>query len=190
MTSEQLGLVVSRIRALSASNAPVLVTIDGPCGAGKSTLAEALRQQTGVPVLHMDDYYIPMEQKTPARLAIPGGNADVERFTREFLLPWVETGTGVYRPYHCHENRYDAPMVIHSHVVVVEGCYVNLPAIATHAALRLFMQVSPQTQLDRLRTRNGEAAMAGFLQRWIPLERAYFAAYGLPDAGCVLLTSQ
>ena len=30
-------------------------------------------------------------------------------------------------------------------------------------------------------------SLAMFRKRWIPLEDAYFAAFGLPDAGCIVL---
>ena len=74
------GELLSRIRAaLSAQpEGPFLITIDGPCGSGKSTLAAALSQSLGADVVHMDDFVIPHAQKTPERLALPGGGDTVE----------------------------------------------------------------------------------------------------------------
>ena len=75
------------IARLRSSESPLLITLDGPCGGGKSTLAAALGTVLGCTVLHMDDYVIPHAQKTPERLAQPGGNADAERLCRELLNP-------------------------------------------------------------------------------------------------------
>lgn len=57
----------------------LLITIDGPCGSGKSTLADALSAALNAPIIHMDDFFLPHALKTPQRLAIPGGNVDLER---------------------------------------------------------------------------------------------------------------
>ena len=166
----------------------LLITIDGPCGSGKSTLAARLGEAIGAPVLHMDDYVVPHARKTPERLAIPGGNADVERLQTEILLPWQAGEAIVARPYLCHEDRLgDAITLQPGRCLILEGTYCNLPVIAQHASLRLFLTVSPQEQQRRLLQRVGPERLQAFNSRWIPLEKAYFAALRLPDDGCYVL---
>lgn len=166
----------------------ILITIDGPCGSGKSTLADKLSQAVGAPVIHMDDFVIPHAQKTPERLAIPGGNADAERLASEVLQPWADGKPVSYRKYLCHEDAYSTPETFQpSRCLIIEGTYSNLPAIAEHAGLRLFLTVSPQTQQRRLLQRVGPDRIHAFNERWIPLENAYFSAYGLPDDGCMVI---
>ncbi len=183
------------LQALSAIAAQeheerLLVTIDGPCCSGKTTLAAQLAQVLDAAVVHMDDFYVPHARKTAQRLAIPGGNADVERLCDEFLLPWLRDGHGSYRPYSCKEDRLLAPVEIPSRrMTILEGSYANLPSIRPHARVRLFMTLGKQEQLQRLRAREGEAHLPMFLHRWLPLEEAYFAAYSLPDSGCTVLFS-
>ena len=65
----------------------LLVTIDGPCGSGKSTLADALSDALSAPIIRMDDFFLPHALKTPQRLAIPGGNVDLERLMQEVIIP-------------------------------------------------------------------------------------------------------
>ena len=65
----------------------LLVTIDGPCGSGKSTLADALSDALNAPIIRMDDFFLPHALKTPQRLAIPGGNVDLERLMQEVITP-------------------------------------------------------------------------------------------------------
>ena len=67
---------------------PFFAVLDGPCASGKTTLAAFLEHAIpNLYIVHMDDYYIPMAQKTPERLSVPGGNADTERLLEEVLLP-------------------------------------------------------------------------------------------------------
>lgn len=176
--------------ARQPASARMLVTIDGPCASGKTTLAALLAQVTGATVIHLDDFYLPHAQKTAERLAIPGGNADVERFQIEVLTPWLQGIPFAHQPYSCHDDRLLPPLTVQPcPITLVEGSYSNLPPLARHASVRLFLSVDPKEQRRRLCARNGEASLPMFLNRWIPLENAYFQHYGLPDSGCVVLCS-
>ena len=169
----------------------VLITIDGPCGSGKSTLAGELAAALSAPVVHMDDFVIPHAQKTPERLAQPGGNADADRLLAEVLLPWLAGEEAFIQPYLCHEDCFGpAQPLPDSRLQILEGTYSNLPAIAEHAALRLFLTIGPEQQQRRLLQRVGAERLTAFNQRWIPLENAYFAAFGLPDPGCLVLPQE
>jgi len=166
----------------------MLILIDGPCGSGKSTLAARLHTVLDAAVVPMDDFFTPHGQKTPERLAMPGGNADWERVCSEFLTPWLQGKSVSYRPYDC-QNDVFAPAVAvpASHVTILEGSYSMMPDIARHADVRLFLRISPKEQCERILQRNGETMLLMFQQRWIPLEQAYFSAFGLPDAACCVL---
>lgn len=89
-----------------------LITIDGPCGTGKTTLARDLSLILQAPVVHTDDYVVPHGRKTPERLAQPGGNEDHERLAAEFAEPWALTGKAVTRRYLCMEDRLLDPETI------------------------------------------------------------------------------
>ncbi|MDO4484630.1 MAG: hypothetical protein Q4C54_09465 [Clostridia bacterium] len=78
-----------------------LIAMDGCCASGKTTLASMLHEITGAAVIHMDDFFIPHAQKTPERLAIPGGNADITRFRSEVILPYCSRQMIRFRPYSC-----------------------------------------------------------------------------------------
>ncbi|MBR0217023.1 MAG: uridine kinase, partial [Clostridia bacterium] len=79
---------------------PFFAVLDGPCASGKTTLAAFLEHAIpNLYIVHMDDYYIPMAQKTPERLSVPGGNADKERLLEEVLLPHRAGKDAVVRPY-------------------------------------------------------------------------------------------
>ena len=62
---------------------PVIVAIDGRCASGKTTLCSFIEQKTGYTVLHLDHFFLQPHQRTPQRLAQPGGNVDYERFWQQ-----------------------------------------------------------------------------------------------------------
>ena len=167
---------------------PVLVTIDGPCASGKTTLAARLASEMSCDVLHTDDFVVPHARKTPERLSHPGGNCDWERLTRDVIAPWKQGNAVWYQRYDWNEDGLKPPEPIaSSSLLILEGSYCSLPAIRAYADIRLFVQAPWDVRLDRLRRRESPESLARFFSRWIPLENAYFEAYGLPDAGCVIL---
>ena len=172
-------------KRLAEKAGPMLITLDGPCASGKTTLAGELAAAFGAAVIHTDDFVIPHAQKNRERLAVPGGNCDVERLVKEVVAPFKAGDPVRYRRYDCmadclqpEEELPFAPCLI------LEGCYCNLPAIRTYADARLFLDAPWEIRERRLLERESAASMQRFLDRWIPLENAYFEAYHLPDAQC------
>lgn len=169
----------------------ILVTIDGPCASGKTTLARRLAEVFQAAVMHTDDYVIPHAQKTEERLAIPGGNCDAERIVREILAPWKNENPVRYRRYDCKADLLLPEETLpENETLILEGSYCNLPGIREKADVRIFLDVSREVQEMRLRKREAPESLKRFHDRWIPLEEAYFAAYDLPDPDCILIVGQ
>ena len=182
--SEILAIIAEKQRSTSHP----LVTLDGPCASGKTTLAEELAKSLNAAVVHTDDYVIPHVRKTPERLAVPGGNCDVERLEREVVAPWKNGQSVRYRRYDCRRDLLrEEEELPDCAVLILEGSYCNLPAIRRYADLRLFMDTPWEIRKKRLEERESPASLQRFHELWIPLENAYFAAYGLPDEGCVII---
>ena len=165
-----------------------VVGIVGRSGSGKSTLADALSAALNAPIIRMDDFFLPHALKTPQRLAIPGGNVDLERLMQEVIIPFAAGQPVVYRRYLCREDAFSAPIPLpDAPITILEGSYSMLPDIRRHADLTLFLRINPEVQQERLLQRVGAARLKDFNARWIPLENAYFDAYHLPDESCVLV---
>ena len=167
----------------------VLITMDGSCASGKTTLAGKLAEVFGAAVIHTDDYVIPHAQKTPERLAVPGGNCDAVRLVSEVVAPWKQGKPVVYRKY---DFRHDCLMpeerLPDCRMLILEGSYCNLLAIRQYADIRLFVDAPWEIRQERLRKRESPQSLQMFYDRWIPLENHYFEAFGLPDPVCVVLT--
>ena len=164
-----------------------LVTIDGRCASGKTTLAAQLAAMLPASVVHTDDYVIPHAQKTSDRLAVPGGNCDAERLVREIVKPWKHGETVQYRKYDCTEDVLLPPETLPcGSILILEGSYCNLPPVREYADVRIFLDAPWETRKARLEKREPPDSLKRFYDRWIPLEDAYFSAFRLPDAGCII----
>ena len=182
--------VLCAISDKMAGTARFLVTIDGPCASGKTTLAHKLSDVLDGDVIHTDDFVVPHNRKTPERLAVPGGNCDWERLVRDVIEPWKNGAEVQYQKYDCHEDRLKPyEPVIAEKILILEGCYCNLPAIREYADFRIFMDTPETIRCERLKRRESPASLLQFYSRWIPLENTYFTAYDLPDPACFILQS-
>ena len=164
-----------------------LITIDGPCASGKTTLAGRIAGVLGCGVLHTDEFVVPHAMKTPERLAVPGGNCDWERLVRDVLRPWKQGTAVLYQRYDCRGDRFLPPEELKpGNLLILEGSYSGLPAIRALSDVRIFMNVPEKVRMERLKKRESSDSLKRFLDMWIPLENAYFATYGLPDGECFL----
>ncbi len=169
--------VAAEVVRLRQEKDRVLVAIDGRCASGKTMLAEQLQKMLHATLIHMDNFFLRMEQRTPERYQEPGGNVDRERFLTEVLQPLSSGGTLSYRPFDCHTMALkEAVSVIPEDVVIIEGTYSCHPALWAYFDLRIFLTTAPETQRNRILNRSPSDA-AAFETRWIPLEERYFSAY-------------
>lgn len=177
--------------ALSGSEKPVLVAIDGRCASGKTIFASQLARLIPCAVFHMDDFFLPPELRTPERLAQPGGNVHYERAAQELFGPLSRGEAVEHSRFNCQTGRMEAgETTAFSRLSVVEGSYSHHPALAAYPTLRIFFTCEPDLQLARLAQRAPEKLDA-FRTRWIPMEERYFSALGIREkADLVVDTSQ
>ncbi len=178
--SEMTACVLRAVCSLQKVEKPILIAIDGRCSAGKTTLAEGLREETGCVVIHMDAFFLRPEQRTEERYREPGGNVDYERFLAEVMEPLAGHQPFFYQPYDCKRQALsEAIQVLPCDLAVIEDSYSCHPTLWDFYDLRIFMDVSKKEQLRRIALRNGEEALAVFQEKWIPLEEAYFKAFDI-----------
>lgn len=167
-------LIRDKIQELLKEKSYILVAIDGRSAAGKTTLANQLKEELGCTVIHMDDFFLRPEQRTAQRLEEPGGNVDYERFLEEVLLPLRAGKSFSYAPFDCHTQGFKSPIHVEpDQITVVEGSYSCHPALRDYYDLRIFLSLDPEEQARRILLRNPDRSRM-FLERWIPLEEKYF----------------
>lgn len=164
-----------------------VIAIDGRAASGKSTLAQQLCRLLDAPVVHMDDFFLPPEKRTEARLSEPGGNVDYERFALE-VLPGLQAGDFSYGVFDCSVMRVtEKAAVPAARYRIVEGSYSHHPHFGAYADLRVFLSVERAEQLRRITVRNGEEMAEMFQNRWIPMEERYFEAFCVRDKADVVM---
>lgn len=184
MTAKPVGMeaAVRRIETLLAEQEHVFIAIDGPCASGKTTLARNLNERFGGNVLHMDDFFLRSEQRTPERLAEPGGNVDRERFETEALAPLANGKAALYRPWDCHACDFMAARTVNpARLTIVEGSYGMHPDLRRYYDCMICLAIVPTEQLRRLEARNPRM-LQRFIDEWIPLENRYFEVTGIQAA--------
>ena len=168
------------LRAIDDAGKPLVAAIDGRCTSGKTTLAHTLSLALDAPVIHMDDFFLPYEMRTAQRLAQPGGNFDLERFTAQVALPLSHGESFSYGVYDCSAGSITGERhVPRGDVVIVEGAYSMHPELQTLYGLRIFCDIDPRTQLERLRERESTQSLQNFIEKWIPMEEKYLEAFGI-----------
>ncbi len=167
---------------LSRRNRTVLA-IDGAAASGKTTLASFLAEKYGAETVHMDDFFLPRERKTPRRLAEFDGNIDRERFAAE-VLPFINSlAPFSYGKYDCSLGKVAKNVQIGaSPLVIVEGVYSLSPHFRKYYDIKIMLTVEKETQLSRLRERCEDWQYENFLKIWLPLEARYFSLGGIENA--------
>ncbi len=165
-----------------------VIAIDGRCAAGKTTFAKALARVTGAGLIHMDDFFLPGELKTDARLKEPGGNIHYERFIAE-VLPGLRNVAGFeYTRYDCEKMELGAIRRVPAGLLrIVEGAYSCHPKFGNYMDLKIFCDVKQLEQRIRIKQRDGENSLPIFLDKWIPREERYFAANKTKDRADIIL---
>ena len=153
-----------------------IVVLEGGSASGKTTLADILQERYDCNVIHMDDFFLRPEQRTPERLSEVGGNIDRERFFDEVLTPLKNNEVVRYRPFDCSKWALGEEIIAPpKRLTVIEGVYSMHPAFGEYYDLSAFLDISPEHQKERILKRNSPSFAARFFDEWIPLENRYFS---------------
>ncbi len=177
---------VAAITALAAAADPrcgltVVVAIDGPSGAGKTTLAQGVAEalaalpgirdlgvSTGVELVHMDHLYPGWD----GLAAAPG------LLTEQVLEPVSRGEPAAYRLWSwLREEWKGSRAVLPSQFLVVEGCGASVMPAGAYAAVRVFVEADRGLRMERGIARDGEAYRPKW-QQWADQESALFERDG------------
>jgi uridine kinase len=180
-----LATLINPLRVLHARYRTVLVAIDGPGGAGKSTFSVALAtalKNSGVPtaVVQIDDFFLPSDCRShgsPSEKSI-GADFDWQRMRDQVLIP-LSCGEGArYQRYDWdHDHLTEFHDVAVGQVVVVEGIYCTRQELASFYQLRVWVTCPSNIRLCRGLERDGEDARTRWESDWMPSEDRYMASH-------------
>lgn len=177
--------LVKKIKRLVKDKNKIIIGIDGPAAAGKSTLAYKLAEQFDGIIFHMDDYFLTDELRTDHRLGTPGGNVDYERMHKEIFMN-LSNEKIEYNKYNCSTKKFEEETETMKDVIIIEGVYSMRPEFMRYYDLTVFVDIEKTKQLDRLEHRNAKL-MNRFLNEWLPMEEKYFEAFSVRDRASYIL---
>lgn len=166
----------------------LIIAIDGNCGSGKSTLASYLAADYDCNVLHMDNFFLGPELRTIDRLSEVGGNIDYIRFKNDVLDKLKQNKDFEYRIYDCSVGKLtDYIKVTPKKLSIVEGVYSLHPTLIDAYDLKIYMEISKETQEKRILERSGKSMLQRFVEEWIPLENEYFVKMNIAEKSDIVL---
>lgn len=163
--SDVAATVLRRARAQPATlGSGRLVCVDGPAGSGKTTLARALAEQAGAPVVHMDSLYDGWE-----------GLPRVTEQLDSLLLPLAEDRAGHYLRYDWDLAQYvETVTVAPGPLLVLEGVGSGSRAHADLCTVLVWVEAPDDLRLARGLERDG-VQLEDRWRRWMRDEAEHFA---------------
>jgi uridine kinase len=172
---EKLRDLIARLHALPRRRLTLLVGVDGPAGAGKTTFTRALAAlDPGLDVIQMEDFGLPAGQREPAEAGAERVAADVDwrRLRSHVLLPLSRDQPARYQRYDVATDAMaEWRMVPVGGILIVEGRYSCIKALATFYDFRVWVD-SPR---EVRRRRAGTGDEAGWERVRLAAEEAYVA---------------
>lgn len=166
----------------------VVISIDGPCGGGKTTIAKDIERELGFNILHMDDFYLPFQKRDKNWMNIIAGHMDFERLIENVLKPYKQKRKTNYISYDCHSDKYLQEIAIDlDKFLVIEGSYTSHPKLYEYVDLRIFIDIDKEKQIERLTKRN-PSVVDKFLSMWVPFENNYFNTLKIKENSDLVLT--
>ncbi len=170
---------IQEIQKKLNQQASLIIAIDGRCASGKTTAATELSQIFNAPIIHLDDFFLRPEQRTPQRYQQPGGNVDYERLVEEVFEPLITHENFYYRPFDCQTMTLQQPVLFEQNrLVIIEGSYSMRPEFRKYYDLTCFFDVDAVEQLKRIEIRNPDKVNM-FVEKWIPYEEKYFTHFDI-----------
>lgn len=169
-----IGELAVTIKASAQGRRRMMVGIDGPGEAGKSTLAAQLVEVLNDAFLvHSDDFYLPSARRNE-RLGEVGSSFDLPRLLDQVVLPGA-TGTALrYQRYDWTNDALtewtDVPK---GASIIVEGVYCLAGALRKFCTYKIWCRADPAVRLARGLERDGDVALSQWEGVWMPSEDDY-----------------
>ena len=144
-----------------------LIGIDGPAGAGKSTIARPIARALGAPIIEIDDFV--------AWHDVAGW---WPRFEEQVLAPLLAGRAAHYQARDWQNDEFGDSLAEWKTVppqpfIVLEGVTCTRREVVDRLAVRVWVDTPAAERLRRGIERNGEI-QRHLWEKWIPEERAFF----------------
>lgn len=165
--------LIKQIDALLQTKKNITISIDGNSNSGKTSLASLLEDIFPSNLIHMDDFFLPKEQRKEDWFETIGGNMN-------FPLINQAIQTKRYQPFLCSTQSFQEEVVLEDKpLLIVEGSYSQHPLISLPYNLKVCLTCTRETQIKRLKQR--EKNIEPFLTIWLVKEDKYLSQYAIQE---------
>lgn len=184
---QDMNLLTKCIQTVLKNYPTLCIIIDGPCAAGKTTLATNLSNTFHAPIIAMDHFFLQPKQYNLSRIKEIGGNIDYERFEKDVLSNIHASIPITYQPYDCQQQTFAKEIsIFHPSLLIIEGVYSQHPKFLYPHSLSIFLTIDPKRQYQRLMKRN-PGLITRFIEEWIPKENEYFTHFQIQQHADIIL---
>lgn len=160
-----------------------IIAIDGPSCSGKTTFSNYLSKN----VVHIDDFYLPLNLRTKEIMDTLGGNINFNRLIKEIIIPYKDNKEIIYRPYDCHKCKYLEPIKLaNNENLIIEGAYSHHPILSKYIDYKIFIGIDSNTQRKRILIRNKDNAN-DFFNIWLKREEDYFKQLNIKESSDLVM---
>ena len=178
-----MELTAALLDLCSSTQRPI-IAIDGPAGAGKTTLAEhltaALSLKYKCTTIHMDDLYHGWESPFDHHLTDALTTACTShQESKKFSLALFDWGKSEFR------SPVDMPQ---SQLLILEGVGASQAAIRPYLTASIWIEIDAEVGLDRVLQRDG-AVISDEMKHWLVQQEQHFLENDSQKAADFVLTT-
>jgi uridine kinase len=176
--------LIAALSDLCSKNDQPIIAIDGPAGAGKTTLAAnismALSPHHSIQIFHMDDLYDGWE------FALGDG---LTRTLKELVSAHKANEPYRYRKYNWAENSFgDVQELESTNLLIFEGVGSGQMAIRDRLSALIWVEISPEAGLARVLHRDGDGIEAQ-MREWLIAQSEHFRINSTQEESEFILTN-
>jgi uridine kinase len=163
-----LNNLTALLRNRNVSAPPTLLLIDGPAGAGKTTLAREVLSTFGFgEIIHCDDLYNGWEDALTPTL---------EKTIREQIIKPLHNSEPIhYLKYDWRAGRYGERITVPATpLIILEGVGCALPGVTPSAELSIWIDIPFELGLERVLKRDGTHIQKEMFT-WIARQEEFFS---------------
>ncbi len=200
--NKDINVIYKYIDELLYKKEKVIVFIDGFATSGKTSLSlnelkNKYNLKDKVDIIHIDDFYLPKNNKENIFNNLDkldsylNGNIDYLRFNKEIsnnlinLLINKTISSFKYGIFSCKEQQINKEIEVNiknkSRLTIIEGTYSLSSKIDLRSDLDLFLVLTKEEELERLKLRESPSNFNNFQNIWMRLERNYFSSLNLKN---------